>query len=179
MKFKLTILPIALYMITNAAHAADQGQGKVTFTGTIIDAPCSIAPESVDQTVSLGQIANKSLLNGGKSKPTYFAIKLENCDVSSLTNKTVTATFTGQKSTANPNNLALTGSASGASIVLSTEGGQDIKLGQPTPGLMLQNSNATMNFAAYLVGDPASKDGTSTIVPGEFSSVANFILSYQ
>lgn len=40
------------------ANAADQGHGTVTFTGSIIDAPCSIAPESIDQTVNLGQISN-------------------------------------------------------------------------------------------------------------------------
>ena len=44
------------------ANAADQGHGKVTFTGSIIDAPCSISPDSIDQTVSLGQISNACLL---------------------------------------------------------------------------------------------------------------------
>ena len=32
------------------APAQDQGHGKITFTGSVIDAPCSIDPNSVDQT---------------------------------------------------------------------------------------------------------------------------------
>ncbi|WP_455817197.1 fimbrial protein [Pseudomonas cerasi] len=60
-------------------HAADQGHGKITFTGSIIDAPCSISPESIDQTVELGQISNIALKDGGKSTPKFFSIKLENC----------------------------------------------------------------------------------------------------
>lgn len=51
------------------ANAADQGHGKVTFTGSIIDAPCSISPDSIDQTVSLGQISNAALANSGTSTP--------------------------------------------------------------------------------------------------------------
>ncbi len=43
----------------SAANAADQGHGKVTFKGAIIEAPCSIAPESIDQTIELGQISNR------------------------------------------------------------------------------------------------------------------------
>lgn len=40
---------------------ANQGQGKITFTGSIIDAACSISPETSDQEVSLGQIAASQL----------------------------------------------------------------------------------------------------------------------
>lgn len=77
----------------------DQGHGKVTFTGSIIDAPCSISPETVDQTVDMGQVSNVALKNGGKSAPRQFDIKLEQCDNSTL--KTVTTTFEGKASAAN------------------------------------------------------------------------------
>ncbi|MDI6978669.1 type 1 fimbrial protein, partial [Serratia sp. Se-RSBMAAmG] len=40
-----------------AVSSVHAKSGKVTFTGSIIDAPCSIAPGSVDQTVSLGAIS--------------------------------------------------------------------------------------------------------------------------
>ncbi|WP_162873675.1 fimbrial protein, partial [Klebsiella pneumoniae] len=59
----------------------------------IIDAPCSIAPESIDQTVDLGQVSNVALKNGGKSNPRPFEIKLEQCDITTL--KTVKTTFSG------------------------------------------------------------------------------------
>ena len=47
------------------AQAAGAGSGTVTFEGAIIEAACSIKPESVDQTVSLGQVARSQLAVGG------------------------------------------------------------------------------------------------------------------
>ncbi|WEO92194.1 fimbrial protein [Serratia proteamaculans] len=154
--------------------AVNQGSGTVTFTGSIIAAPCSIAPGNTDQTVDLGSVSNKALEKGGQSSPAAFDIKLQGCDIASLANKTVTTTFTGTPAAGNPDNLGLTGSAKGASIVLS-QGGTDIKLGQPSPAFKLSNSNTAISFAAFLQGD----GGSAVIVPGDFKSVANFTLAYQ
>lgn len=157
------------------ANAADQGHGTVTFTGSIIDSPCSITPDSIDQTVNLGQISNKALLKGGKSNPRPFDIKLENCDVTGLKDKTVTTTFTGTESTGLPGYLAIVGTASGASIGITSNDGQNIKLGDASSPIKVQDGNNTLRFAAYLQGNGAS----AVVVPGEFTSVANFTLAYQ
>lgn len=77
----------------------------------------------------MGQISNKALQNTGKSTARPFYIKLENCDVSSLTNKTVTTTFTGMSSKAQPKNLALVGQAAGAALVITNGDGASIALG--------------------------------------------------
>ncbi|MBI0852574.1 F7-2 fimbrial protein, partial [Escherichia coli] len=51
-----SVLGIAVAIaFCSAANAADQGQGKVNFKGTVIDAPCGIAPESADQSIDFGQ----------------------------------------------------------------------------------------------------------------------------
>ena len=39
------------------ADDANQGSGKITFKGEVIDAPCSIAPGDEDQTINLGEVA--------------------------------------------------------------------------------------------------------------------------
>ena len=156
-----------------AANAADQGHGTVTFTGSIIDSPCSIAPESVDQIVDLGQVSNVALKDGGTSTPVPFNIKLEQCDTTTL--KTVQATFTGAASAGNPDLLGITGTAKGASIAITNGAGEVIVLGQASPAQTLQNGNNTLAFSAYLQGDGAS----ATIIPGSFQSVTDFTLSYQ
>ncbi|WP_432264038.1 fimbrial protein, partial [Escherichia coli] len=52
-----SVLGIAVAIaFCSAANAADQGQGKVNFKGTVIDAPCGIAPESADQSIDFGQM---------------------------------------------------------------------------------------------------------------------------
>ncbi|NTX79564.1 type 1 fimbrial protein [Serratia proteamaculans] len=175
---------MAMGSVVSTANAANQGSGTVTFTGSIINAPCSIAPDSVDQTVNLGSVANKALANGGKSSPQNFNIKLQDCDITGLVDKTVTTTFTGTPSKINANNLGLTGTASGAAIVL-TQGGTDIKLGEATTATKVGEGNNTLAFAAYLQGETvtaATKTDSAVyapIVPGDFKSVANFTLAYQ
>lgn len=175
---------MAMGSLVSTANAANQGSGTVTFTGAIIAAPCSISPDTSDQTVPLGSVANKALENGGKSTPKSFSIALQDCDVTALTDKTVVTTFTGTPSKANANNLGLTGTASGAAIVL-TQGGTDIKLGQPTTATKLADGNNTLTFAAFLQGETTTAATSTdpakyaTIVPGDFKSVANFTLAYQ
>jgi type 1 fimbria pilin len=152
----------------------DQGRGKITFTGSIIDAPCSIAPESSDQTVNLGQISNVALKNGGKSVPRDFSIKLEQCDIATL--KTVTTTFSGSASKSNPDLLGIVGTASGASIAITDMGSNPIKLGEATTSKTLSNGNNTLHYSAYLQGDSGD---SAKITPGEFSGIADFTLAYQ
>ena len=184
MQIRKTMLATVILTVgtMSMAHAAvkDQGHGKVTFKGTINEAPCSISPDTVDQTVDLGMVSNKTLAGGGKSKPQNFQLKLESCDLDTL--KTVSTTFSGSKSTGNPNLLGITGSASGASIAITDGNGDLIKLGAASPGRGVQNGDNTMQFSAYLQGDVKSLEEGSlepVIVPGEFTSVADFTLAYQ
>ncbi|MGL5384341.1 MAG: fimbrial protein [Serratia sp. (in: enterobacteria)] len=160
----------------NVAHAAGQGSGTVTFTGSIIDAPCSITPESVDQTVPLGEISNAALAKGGntgESNPRTFDIKLENCDTTTL--KTVTTTFSGGASEYNAEWLGLNGTAKGAGIILASQNGGDLKLGVASDAQQLVDGDNTLRFSARLKGGGES----ATIVPGSFQSVADFTLAYQ
>jgi type 1 fimbria pilin len=174
MKLNKTILAMGLVLgFSSMANAADQGQGTVTFNGSIIDAPCSIAPGSDTQTVEMGQISNVELQNGGKSFARYFDIKLENCDTTTL--KTVTTTFGGMESAAVAGLLGITGSAEGAGIAIVDGSGSVITLGQPTGEQALVNGNNTLAFSAYLQGSTTP----DAIKPGSFSGVADFTLAYQ
>lgn len=160
------------------AATTDQGHGQIKFTGSIIDAPCSITPDTANQNGYLGQISNLALKDGGKSTPVSFQIDLEKCDTTTL--KGVTATFTGAASVGNPDMLGITGSAKGASIAITDGSGTLIKFGEASTKQIIQDGSNTIAFSAYLQGDMSS-DGTTgaPIVPGEFSSIANYALNYQ
>lgn len=45
---------LSCVLANGAAFAAEQGQGTVTFKGSIVDSPCSIPPETASQTVDMG-----------------------------------------------------------------------------------------------------------------------------
>jgi type 1 fimbria pilin len=174
MKLNKIMLAAAMALGTiSMANAANQGSGTVTFKGSIIDAPCSIEPGSLDQTVKLGDIASGQLKNGGKSTPQDVLIKLVGCDVE--TAKDVTTTFSGTESLAVPGLLAMKGTASGASIAINDLDGKLLPLSTASKAKNVEDGQVTLRFSAHLQGDGAS----AVITPGEFNSVADFTLAYQ
>lgn len=178
---KIMMAAVLVFGASSIAHAAvkDQGHGTVTFKGAIIDAPCSITPETVDQTVNLGQVSNVALKDGGQSTPKNFQIKLENCELVSKDpgkNNTVAITFTGASSVDDSKLLGITGTAKGAGIAITDGSGKLIELGKASSAQTLGNGNNTLSFAAYLQGSKASG---AVVTPGEFQSVADFTLAYQ
>ncbi|VXC36096.1 fimbrial protein [Pseudomonas sp. 8O] len=179
---KLNRIALATLMaigVATAANAADQGSGKVTFVGSIIDAPCSIAPESLDQTVSLGAVSNAALANGGandgESTPVSFNIELQGCSLGVAGQEKVSVSFNGAESgyAAGVGSLGLIGTASGAYIRLSQVDGQNITLNTATPPRTISVGDNTLTFQASLKG------AGEPIVPGSFQVPANFVLSYQ
>ncbi|MBB6117919.1 type 1 fimbria pilin [Rahnella inusitata] len=171
-----SLMAVAIILGMSSLAHADQGHGKVTFTGSIIDSPCSISPESIDQTVDLGQISNAALKDSGQSTPKNFSIKLENCSFGTPEAKNkVQVTFTGMESAAGNGLLGITGNAKGASVAITDGSGTVIQLGQPTKEQALQNGNNNLNFAAYMQGD----GDTATITEGDFQAVTDFTLAYN
>ncbi|KMT53775.1 fimbrial protein [Pseudomonas fildesensis] len=170
---KTALLSVGLLVGSmSVAHAAD---GTVTFLGSVHSGACSIKPESVDQTVSLGAIAKHQLMDGGRSESRNVFIELEGCDLTGLTDKTVTTTFTGAPSSVVPGALGTVGGAGGVGIMM-THGSQPIVLGTATTPQVIAAGDNTLQFGAYVKG---AVTATAPIVPGNFSAVANFTLAYQ
>lgn len=190
MKFNkvASALVLSMGMVAFGA-AADQGSGSVKFTGSIIDAPCSIAPDSVDQEVSLGQVAKNALLGGGKSTPAHFDIKLENCVLDSGDNggnggdetrasaaNTVTITFSGPAAD-NTNTLLKisSGTADGAGVGITDPNGKPVVLGQATDAIALTDTATnTLNMYGFLQGI-SDKD----LKEGSYEAITNFTMDYQ
>lgn len=86
----------------------DAGQGTIQFTGSVIDAPCSIAPESQNIQVNLGQVNLKTLDQKDKTSSTVpFTINLTGCSFEAPANQDtavqyskVAVTFPGTNSPA-------------------------------------------------------------------------------
>lgn len=171
---------ISTGMAITSAQAEDQGAGQVTFTGAIIDAACSIHPDSVDQTVNLGQIAKSELEDGNSSNARKFDIKLENCVVGDDEEgyKSVSLTFNGVFAVEGDSSLLALGSdtAKGAGIGISDQRGNQINFGEATDLVDLVNGDMTMSFSAYLKGLDDDKNPVTT---GEFESITDFTLAYM
>lgn len=169
-----SIFALVIGMSSSAVYA-DAGSGRVTFTGSIVDAACSVNPDSSDQEVDLGQIAASELAGGGMSTPRNFEILLENCQLGSGAGAVsgVTVTFGGAAADATNKLLGITGTAAGAGVAITDGSGSQITLGTPTASRTLITGNNTLNFSAYAQGIAA------TITEGDFQAVADFVLDYQ
>ena len=176
---------LSMGMVAFGANAADpdQGSGSVTFTGSIIDAPCSINPESVDQTVELGQVASAALKNSGKSTPKFFDIKLENCsldtekdnDGNPVSANTVSIIFGGPEANDAKDLLAISGDGKGAGVAIEDMTGKRVTLGEKTGTQSLVAGDNTLQLTAYLMG----LGDDDAIEAGAFQAVSNFTMSYQ
>lgn len=161
--------------MSTSALAVDAGSGTVTFTGSIIEAPCSIAPGEENQEVALGQVSNVTLTAGGSSSAQPFTIQLEGCNLADNNQVTVTFNGTAAGATGTPgaDYLQITGDASGAAVKIMNASGSTIAV----------NSGNTQN---YVAGDNLLKfqaalqglEGTA-VVPGNFQAVTNFTLAYN
>lgn len=171
---------VATTLLSFGAHAANQGSGTVTFTGNIVDAPCSISSESVKQTVEMGTISNAAIRNGTTPVKT-FNIRLEGCDLRKFnadgSENTaakwggVKVTFTG--ATAGTNNQYL-GVVDNVGIEL-TQGGKPLTIGTPAEKVTLLGGDQTLSFGAQV----KAVDTTKAIPLKNFNTVASFAVAYE
>ncbi|MEC9839862.1 fimbrial protein [Escherichia coli] len=174
---------IAMAMVSFGANAdggvaqlaKNQGQGVVQFKGTVIDTPCGIAPDSVDQSIDFGQISKSHLNNGGISVKKDLDIKLVNCDISSAMTKTVNVTFSGTSLTGHATELGTSGNT-GTAVIVSGADGELVSFDGSSKGgkTGLKDGDNILHYSAW-VTKATGKDVTE----GEFAAVANFNLTYE
>lgn len=149
---------------------------EIEFRGTVVTRACNIAPESVDQSVDMDTVLVKTLYRDGHDRAWPFYINLTDCKTNIY--KTATVTFTGTEDSELTGKLAVNNGANGVAIALFNEQGDAINLGSPTSASTLSNGNNMLKFSAYVQGRPSAIQNRS-ITEGQFSSIANFVISYQ
>ncbi|EOY8347229.1 MULTISPECIES: fimbrial protein [Escherichia] len=167
---------VAMTLVSLGANAANQnqGQGVVNFKGTVIDAPCGIAPESADQSIDFGQISKAHLNNDGISQKKNVDIKLVNCDLSGG-KKTVQVTFSGA-SLGDGTELGTAGNT-GTAIKMSAANGSFVKFdGATSAGSYdLKDKDNTLRYSAWVQKASTAEN----VSEGAFTAVANFNLAYN
>ncbi|EMB7672994.1 fimbrial protein [Escherichia coli] len=170
----------------NAAPTIPQGQGEVSFKGTVVDAPCGIETQSARQEIDFGQISKSFLQEGGESQPKDLNIKLVNCDITNFKKApvsggaskagTVALTFSGVSSGNNKDMLQTVGATNTAIVVVDPHGKRVKFDGATTTGPSnLVDGDNTIHFTAAVRKD----DSGNPVTEGAFSAVANFNLTYQ
>ncbi|MEQ4626734.1 fimbrial protein [Providencia manganoxydans] len=172
---KIILATLISGAMSASALAVDAGSGTVTFTGSIIVAPCSIAPGEENQEVELGQVSNITLKNGNASSSQPFTIQLEGCNLEK--DNLVTVTFNGTEALDAEGKgnglLQITGDASGAAVKIMNASGAQINVNSGNTQSYVEGDN-TLKFQAALQG----VEGVDP-VPGNFQAVTNFKLAYN
>lgn len=171
---KIILATLISGAMSASALAVDAGSGTVTFTGSIISAPCSIAPGEENQEVPLGQVSDVTLTAGGASSAQPFSIQLEGCNLEG--DNIVKVTFNGTEAvngSSNTGMLQITGEASGAAVKIMSTSGAQINVNSAYQQQYVKGDNE-LKFTAALQGLEGA-----TVVPGDFSAVTNFTLAYQ
>ena len=175
---KLLLAAAMAGIVSGSAFAEDQGSGKIKFKGVVIDAPCSIAPDSVDKEVDLGEVTT-AVINANKK-----SINLENCQLDDPADETdtpitkVDVTFTSAATDATDTSLMSNTYASGAQNVgvrLLDNAEAAITLGESNEVELLAGSTTqTLHFKAVMEV-PTGKTATA----GQVEATANYVLLYK
>ncbi|EON0919274.1 fimbrial protein [Escherichia coli] len=171
MKKMLIAATVAATLASFSTQAANQGQGVVNFKGVVINAPCGIAPESVDQTIDFGQISKSHLDNNGISVQKNVDIKLVNCDITQIPNG-VKVTFTGNIVNGTADELQTAGNT-GTAVVINGYN-KNVEYGKEFEAIKLQADNNTLHFTSWV-----KKATGAQVAEGAFTATANFSLAYN
>ncbi|HFZ8995705.1 TPA: fimbrial protein [Citrobacter freundii] len=183
--FAVKGLALALMMVGGSAMAAGASGatsvsgGSVHFTGSVVDAACAVSQDSVDQTVTLGQVRLAAFgdtpapgVAAGQKVP--FNITLSDCDTSVSSQASIT--FNGNQAEGQAgvlDNTAGVGSAQGIGIQIYDNDGSALPLGQASKGTTLIDGTNTLNFSADYITT------ASTVTAGNVDTTATFNVTYQ
>lgn len=176
-----TGLPLAamtvLSMFLSAPAMADNTT-NVYFEGEIVEAACGLSPDSIDQTVQLGQHPTHIFkAKGDRSTPVPFNIKLTDCDTTVA--KTADFTFTSNPDSTG-NLFSVEGGAAGIGVRILHDG-QAINNGDVAASNKLSDGTNVVSFsAAYEANGTADAEGNlSPVTAGVAKSWALLRVSYK
>ncbi|EBZ1028267.1 fimbrial protein StdA, partial [Salmonella enterica subsp. enterica serovar Muenchen] len=167
------------------------GSGKVTFTGTITNSPCDIAPGDDNLTVNFGQISYRKLkLQNATSDAKPVTIHLQNCsfdpDKSTPANPVgamsmVSVAFSGTADTGDTayTNTPGVGMATGVGVQLLDSDLHPLKpsvlSSTGTTPQQLQKGDNQINLFAQLI----NLGGEDSVTPGSINTALNYTLTYK
>ncbi|MFX2611954.1 fimbrial protein [Enterobacter mori] len=172
------IIALPFGLATMSASAVTVSGGTVNFQGEVVDAACSVASESVDQTVILDQIKSSTFTAGGEFANQRKAFEIKLADCSTGTQTTAAVSFNGNSDSSDTTLLANTagaGAATNIGLALFGPDGQPIGLNDGT-----LSAATTIQDGTTII--PLSVDYKSTAslpTAGAVESVATFNVTYQ
>lgn len=169
----LSCVGLMLLTLPGLGWASHQGRGQVDFNGEIVEVPCNIDTDSLDQTIDYGVVSGRNTQQLHKA----FDIKLVDCQLASQSKpgyiyRKASITFYGQPDANDVTLLGVSGDAKGLAIKLTNQHQQHIVLGESHDDYELVNGDNNIRFFTEL------KISNQHRKAGEFQALLQFIVSY-
>ncbi len=188
-KTRMGQILIGVLMVTPAFADEPVNGGTVNFTGTVINAPCILAEDSVDMNVPLGQTTVDYLNKNTNSTPVDINIHLTNCALSGAGTDGADITkahfrFDSSAVQDNDNSVlanTVADGAQGVGVEILTSSGEIITMGSnSTPDVPLQvtSSEQTLTFQGRMVNIATINSGAPDITPGQVATNATYVITY-
>lgn len=180
------VLMVSLSMASVAAAEPVNG-GRMEFTGTITNTPCTLTNDSIDMNIELGQTSVDYLNKNMSSPPVNIDIHLKDCTLSGAGagGKDITKAHVRFDSSALSTNdhfvLANTLSSGAQHVgvqILTGDGKRIVYFGADnTPDIPLQvtSTEQTLTFQARMTN---IAQGEEVPTPGQVLTNATYIISY-
>lgn len=169
-------LPAVVLLLLSGSAFADSSTDstQITIRGDILETPCTIAPDSIDQTIEMGVTPLSTLSVHGSGKPVPFTLRLEDCTLQRIDPhrpewQRFTVTFAGAT---DGSDFALQGDARGAALRIADRDGNVSQPGVPLPAYPLAADENALHYTLQLVRDHHA------IQEGRYHSVISFRLNY-
>lgn len=175
MRFHAAMLFCSSLLLMPLLACAD---AEVNFSGTLVEEPCSLAPEDSVIDIDFGTIASKYLYSYRRTLGKPFTLHLLACDLS--LGNSVSITFNGSEDADQPGLIALDGAstASGVAVGIETADNRLIPVNKLGDEQRLETGNNELAFQVFVsAGEEAMKE--KKIGPGSISSNITFELNYE
>ena len=175
MKKTCLLLSAALGLTSVGVIAAED---NVHFSGALVTEPCVLPDADKDIQLDFGAVIEKYLYQYQRTKSQPFSIHLAECDPAILS--TVSVTFQGTADTELTEMLALdaASTAKGVAVGLELADGKPLAINKASPYSQLTSGDNKLTFNAFIEAKQA-KIADKSLMAGDFTATANFVLSYQ
>ncbi|PQJ42495.1 fimbrial protein [Vibrio campbellii] len=160
--------------LMSATPALAENTTEVHFKGEIVESACGISPDSIDQTIQLGQYPTHIFkAQGDRSTPVPFRIKLIDCDTSVL--KKANFIFTSNQDTTGKL-FSVEGGATGLGVRILHDGVPIDNGAVAVSSTLVDGTNIATFSAAYEANVDVS---TTPVTAGPAESWALLRVTYQ
>jgi type 1 fimbria pilin len=193
---RLRMAPVLLCLccVTTAVQAHQDGpddtmSGMIDVSGSMLATPCSLATESVEQTVDMGKVPTWQLDRyGALSEPVTFHMYLQGCEYGKgfvrnvlegnnglrVPNQPVVAvTLRTVSDSSDPRLIAVEGEARGVALRIQDASQRILRPGVKGTFIPLEPGDNELVMTAQL------SRTAQPLVPGDFMATVNFALEYE